>query len=155
MNSMENFFNWISKPIPDEDVSVWFNIHNMNYEKIDLCGDIFKTLNHLIIDTYFDEENVETKINLTKEDKEHHFEWCWKQLIESFKKEKIYLKEVGSHKDYLKNLFNDTFYNQKEKNIANAIPKFLEEVFDMDTPFSKSDLDILTELYRLIEKNLE
>ena len=153
MNSMENFFNWITKPIPDEDVSVWFNIHNMNYEKIDLCGDIFKTLSHLIIDTYFDEENVETKITLNNEDKEKHFEWCWKQLLEIFKKEKVILKESGPHKDYLKNFFNDTFYNQKEKNIVNAIPKFLDEVFDMDTSFSKSDLDILTELYRLIEKN--
>ena len=36
MNSMENFFNWMSKPVSKEDVVVWFNIHNMNYEKIEL-----------------------------------------------------------------------------------------------------------------------
>jgi len=39
---MENFFNWMSKPVPPDEVIVWFNVHNMNYEKIELCGDIFK-----------------------------------------------------------------------------------------------------------------
>jgi len=34
MNSMENFFNWISKPIPEDELIIWLNIHNMNYEKI-------------------------------------------------------------------------------------------------------------------------
>ena len=42
MTSMENFFNWMSKPIPREDIIIWFNVHNMSYEKIELFGDIFK-----------------------------------------------------------------------------------------------------------------
>ena len=51
MNSMENFFKWMMIPIPKEDIIVWFNIHNMIYEKIELYGDIFKSLNNTIIDT--------------------------------------------------------------------------------------------------------
>jgi hypothetical protein len=43
MNSMENFFNWMSKVIPNDEVIIWFNIHNMHYEKIELYGDIFKS----------------------------------------------------------------------------------------------------------------
>jgi hypothetical protein len=31
----------------------------------------------------------------------------------------------------------------------------MEDVFNLDKPFSKSDLDILTELYILIDKNIE
>jgi hypothetical protein len=49
----------------------------------------------------------------------------------------------------------ETFYNQSEKNVKDAIPSFILDVFDVEKPFSKSDLDILTELYKLIEKNIE
>ena len=76
MNSMENFFNWVSKPVPKDEVLVWFNINNMNFEKVELYGDFFKSLNSKITDTYFEEDHFETKINLSDENKIEHFEWC-------------------------------------------------------------------------------
>jgi hypothetical protein len=36
-----------------------------------------------------------------------------------------------------------------------AIPDFLEDVFNLEKPFTKSDLDILTEVYHLLEKNMD
>ena len=155
MNSMENFFNWMSKPIPQDEVIIWFNIHNMNYERIELYGDIFKSLNYVIIDTYMGEETNETKISLSQEDKESHFEWCWNKMVEDFRRENIIIKHGGEHKEYFKSFFFDTFYNQSERNVKDSIPNFLVEVFDVEKPFSKSDLDILTELYKLMEKNIE
>ena len=155
MNSMENFFNWMSKPIPQDEVIIWFNVHNMNYERIELYGDIFKSLNYVIIDTYMGEETNETKISLSQEDKESHFEWCWNKMIEDFRQENIIIKHGGEHKEYFRSFFFDTFYNQSERNIKDSIPNFLVEVFDVEKPFSKSDLDILTELYKLMEKNIE
>jgi hypothetical protein len=153
--SMENFFNWMSKPIPKEEVIIWFNVHNMNYEKIELCGDIFRSLNHIILDTYMGEDKGETKISLTQDDKESHFKWCWKKTIDTFSKENIRIKHSGEHKDYFEDFFMETFYNQSEKNVKDAIPSFILDVFNIEKPFSKSDLDILTELYKLIEKNIE
>lgn len=155
MNSMENFFNWMSKPIPKDEVIIWFNVHNMNYEKIELYGDIFKSLNYIIIDTYMGDETNETRISLSKEDKELHFEWCWNKMLEDFRKENIIIKHGGEHKEYFKSFFFDTFYNQSERNVKESIPNFLFEVFDVEKPFTKSDLDILTELYKLMEKNIE
>ena len=76
---MENFFKWIGKLVPREEVIVWFNVHNMNYEKIELYGDIFKSFSIIIHDTYLGEDNFETKILLTPEDKIAHFDWCWKK----------------------------------------------------------------------------
>ena len=153
--SMENFFNWMSKPIPKEEVIIWLNVHNMNYEKIELCGDIFRSLNHIILDTYMGEDKGETKISLTQDDKESHFKWCWKKTVDNFNKENIRIKHSGEHKDYFEDFFMETFYNQSEKNVKDAIPSFILDVFDIEKPFSKSDLDILTELYKLIEKNIE
>ena len=158
MASMENFFNWMSKPIPTDEVVIWFNVHNMVYERIELYGDIFKTLNHIIMDTYMGEpigSSSETKISLTQEDKDLHFEWCWNKTVENFKKENININQTGNHKDYFKSFYMDTFYNQYEKSVKESIPVFLDEIFDIFKPFSKSDLDMITEMYKLLEKNVE
>jgi hypothetical protein len=101
------------------------------------------------------DETNETKISLSQEDKELHFEWCWNKMVEGFKKENIIIKHGGDHKEYFRSFFLDTFYNQSERNVKDSIPNFLFEVFDVEKPFSKSDLDILTELYKLMEKNIE
>jgi hypothetical protein len=153
---MENFFNWMSKVIPNDEVIIWFNIHNMHYEKIELYGDIFKSLNHNIIDTYmgYPTSSYETKILLTQEDKESHFDWCWSKVVKDFKKEDIIITEQGEHREYFKSFFMDTFYNHPDKMVRDSIPNFLFGVFDIYKPFSKSDLDILTQLYKLMEKSI-
>jgi hypothetical protein len=155
---MENFFNWMAKPVPTDEVIIWFNVHNMIYERMELYGDIFKSLNHTIVDTYMGEpqgNSSETKISLSQEDKDLHFEWCWKHVVENFNKENIKIKLNGDHKNYFKSFYMDTFYNQSEKSIKESIPVFLQEIFDVSTPFSKSDLDMITEMYKLMEKNIE
>jgi uncharacterized membrane protein len=152
---MENFFNWMTKPLPKEELIIWFNIHNMTYEKIELYGDVFKSLNQIILDTYLGDTIFATKIVLTDEDNLSHFEWCWKKTIDNFKKEDIHIKYEGEHKDYFKSFYMDTFYNQNEERIKNSIPKFLMDIFDVGVSYSKSDLDLLTELYKLVEKNTE
>ena len=49
----------------------------------------------------------------------------------------------------------DTFYNQTDKSVKDSIPNFLNEIFNIFKPFSKSDLDMITELYKLMEKNVQ
>ena len=154
MNSMENFFNWMSKTVPKDEVLIWFNVHNMNFEKIELYGDIFKSLNRIITDTYMGDVDGETKIYLSQDDKLNHFEWCWNKLIKDFESENISIRIEGEHKDYFREFFLDSYYNQGQNNVKLSIPQFLNDVFDVEKDFSKSDLDILTELYKLIEKNL-
>jgi len=152
---MENFFNWMAKPLPKDEIIIWFNIHNMTYEKIELYGDIFKSLNQIIVDTYLGDDISVTKIILSDEDKTSHFEWCWKKMINDFRRENILIKYDGEHKEYFKSFYMETFYNQKENSVKESIPKFLKDIFDAHYIYSKSDLDLLTELYKLIEKNSE
>ncbi len=152
---MENFFNWMAKPLPKDEIIIWFNIHNMTYEKIELYGDIFKSLNQIIVDTYLGDDMSVTKIILSDEDKTSHFEWCWKKMINDFRRENILIKYDGEHKEYFKSFYMETFYNQKENSVKESIPKFLKDIFDVHYIYSKSDLDLLTELYKLIEKNSE
>ena len=155
MTSMENFFNYMTKIIPKDEIIIWFNIHNMYYEKIELYGDIFKSLNYVINNTHMGDEFRETKIILTKEDNENHFNWCWNKVIEDFRKENIIIGEEGDHKDYFISFFNDTFYNQPDKNTRESINTFLEDIFNVHNDFVKPDLDILTEFYRILQRYVD
>ena len=152
---MENFFDWMAKPIPKDEVIIWFNVHNMIYEKIELYGDIFKSLNVIIVDTYLGDSNSETNINLSDEDKISHFDWCWKKMVKDFERENVNIKFKGDHKEYFQSFFMDSFYNQRENKIKESISRFLNEIFDTNMVYSRPDLDLLTELYKLMEKNME
>lgn len=151
---MENFFNWMSKPIPPHEVVVWFEVHNIIPEKVELFGDVFLGLSQIIIQTYLGHDSQETKIFLSEKDVQNHFEWCWKRILRNFEMENILIEEKGEHKDYLKTFFYDSFYNQEKQDMREAIPSFITEMFDLDKPFAKSDLDILTEIYRLLDKSV-
>jgi hypothetical protein len=155
MNSMENFFKWMSKPIPYDEVVVWFSVHNMVPERVELYGDIFKSIFQLISDTYLGDDGSETKIIMSIEDKEKHFNWCWNRLLDNFRKENIKIKSEGIHKDYFWEFFKDTYYNQQNESVRKTIPQFINELFDLRKAFTKSDLDIITELYKALEKNIE
>jgi hypothetical protein len=150
---MENFFDWIMKPISKEEVLNWFNANNMNVEKIDLFYDIFFSLSLLIDKTYLGNDVKIMTIELTNEDKKSHFDWCWGKTISNFGKEGIRINEVGEHRDYLETFFWETFYAYQDEKIKNSIKDFIKNTFNLDKSFSKSDLDVLTEIYHLMERN--
>jgi len=104
---MENFFNYISKPVSPEDVDLWFRINNIYPEKMDLFYDFVISLNNLINDTYLGDDDFgnETKIKLSKEDTVKHFKWCWDKTIENFEKENFQNREeaIYSRAYHIKN----------------------------------------------------
>lgn len=153
---MENFFNWVTKPMMNEEVEVWFNMNNIIPEKAELFYDFSLSLILLIKGTYLgdDTSSNETKISMSQEDKTKHFEWCWKTTVENFKKENIRFNLKGEHFDYFNSFLLEIFYNQKNLNVRNSIEVFFKELFDRDVPFTKSDLDLYTELYKLLDKNI-
>jgi hypothetical protein len=155
MTSMENFFNYMTKTIPKDEIIIWFNIHNMYYEKIKLYGDIFKSLNYVIADTHMGDEFRETKITLTNEDNQNHFNWCWNKVVEDFRKENIIIGEEGDHKEYLNSFFNDTFYDQPDTKVRESIYTFLDDIFNVHNDFVKPDLDILTEYYKILQRYVD
>jgi hypothetical protein len=153
---MENFFNYVTKPLSPEDVDIWFKGNNIIPEKLELYSDFSHSLNLLIIETYLGEQpqSNETKITLTDDDNTKHFEWCWDKQIENFKKEGIIFENRGEHFDYFKSFFDEIFYNQKEDKIRKSIESFFNELFDMKKPFTKSDLDMISTIYKMLDKNM-
>jgi|688.fasta_scaffold133165_2 hypothetical protein len=153
---MENFFNYLSKPIPDEEVIVWFKINNIIPEKLELFYDFSQSLNTLINETYlgqFDKVK-ETNINLTDEDKIKHFSWCFNKVISNYAKEGIIFNQQGKHYDYFKNFFLDIFYNQKEEKVRASVKEFFNILFEQNKSFTKSDLDMVSVIYKVLNENM-
>ena len=154
---MENFYSWMMKPISHDDVEVWFNVNNMIFEKRELFADFTRSLIYVIKTTYLGteyDENNETKVYLNDDDKLAHFDWCWNKTIENFLKENLKFKVKGEHRDYFEKFFMELFYNADSKVIRDNIQKFFDELFDEEKAFTKSDLDMLTDVYKMLNKNL-
>ena len=126
---MENFFNYISKPVHPDDVQVWLNINNIIPEKVDLYSDFTSSLYKLILNTYLggDDKSNESNIKLTEEDNTKHFDWCWKKTIENFTKENVKFYSKGEHYDHFKSFFDEVYYNQKDQKVKYQIGVFFED----------------------------
>ena len=74
--------------------------------------------------------------------------------MDNFLKENIKFNVKGEHREYYEKFFMDLFYNAENKSISENIVKFFEELFDEEKMFTKSDLDMLTEIYKLLNKNI-
>ena len=154
---MENFFNYLSKPIPSDEVDLWFKINNMIPEKLELFYDFSQSLNFLISETYlggFGNTN-ETNITLSEDDKYKHFEWCFTKIISNYEKEGIFFEDKGNHFNYFRNFFMEIFYNQKEEKVRSSVKNFFNELFKISKTFTKSDLDMILVIYKVMNENLK
>ena len=150
-----NFFNYITQQLNKEEVDIWFRTNNIIPEKMELYYDFCNSLYLKITETYLgDSENGETKINMSEEDKENHFNWCWKKVLDDFRKEEISFEEEGEHYVYFKIFFEEIFYKQEDKKIRNSIDVFFKDVFDFEKTFTRSDLDMILEIYKNLDKNI-
>ena len=131
-------------------IDVWYRAYNIHREKVELFYDFLSSLYGLVESTYL---GADVLYNET--DQRNHFMWCWDKTIENFNKEKIYFKEKGNHYEYFWNFFFEAFYlvNMDEKPIR--IGEYFYKLFDFRYRKSRSELDILTEVYKLMEQNLK
>jgi hypothetical protein len=100
-----------------------------------------------------DEDGI-TKIKLSDIDKKNHFDWCWKKNIENFEKENLFFNYKGDHYDYFSSFFRDAYYHQKDENVKKNISNFFSDLFKKFHRYTKSDLDMMTEIYKMLENNI-
>jgi len=153
---MENFFNYITKPLNYDEVDIWFRSHNIVNEKLELFFDFSYSLTLIIVDTYLggDLEKNESLVDMSDEDTLNHFNWCWKRNIENFQKEGLIINEDGDHYEYFRDFFSEIFYKHKEEKVRKSIGDFFVQMFDRKTPFTKSDLDVILTIYKSIDTNM-
>lgn len=154
---MDLLFNWISKPMNPDDVDAWFRANNIVPEYSELFRDFSLSLFYLIRETYLGDSHGEyndTKIGMTEEDKKSHFSWCWNTTLNNFEKENILFDFSQNDYDYFESFFFEVFYEQNDVKVKIAIEDFFKELFKKNRAFSKSDLEMFTDVYKVLERSL-
>lgn len=131
-------------------LDVWYRTYNIQRERIELYYDFLSSLYELIDDTFLGADVLYDEI-----DQLGHFTWCWNKTIDNFSKEKIHFKDKGNHYEYLWNFFYEAYYLNKNEGRDNRISEYIYKLFDFRYKKSRSELDILTEVYKLLDVNLK
>jgi hypothetical protein len=88
-------------------------------------------------------------------DQKNHFTWCWNKNVDSFGKEKIIFKEKGIHYEYIWNFFKEAFYYTNLINNKVKILEYIDILFDFKHKKTRAELDVLTEIYKLLNEGLK
>jgi hypothetical protein len=150
MENKESYLDFVSSENYKQQIDVWYRAYNISREKTELFYDFLISLHNLIDETYLGADVV-----MTTEDQINHFTWCWDKTIESFNKEKISFKERGNAYKYLWNFYSEAYYYTKNSESIIRIPEYFYILFDFVHKKTRSELDMLTELYKLLEQNLK
>ena len=121
---------------------------NMDVDYDGMVERIKDELYEIIDETYLGPDVIITELQ-----QKQHFEWCWKKNIHTFDKESIYFKESGQHYVYMWNFFNEAYY--MNDNTQNRIKEYFRRLFQFDYKKTRSELDMLTEIYKILESNIK
>lgn len=155
--NMDQFFNWLAKPMSIDDVDTWYRANNIIPELTDLFRDYCLSLLGLVQSTYLGDSHGdfnETKIGMTQEEKQSHFRWCWDRTLNNFKKESIIFEFKKDDYDYFEAFFFEVFYNQPDEEVREEIESFFKQLFNRKRMVSKSDLEMFTDVYKTLERSL-
>lgn len=150
MENKESYLDFVLSENYKQQIDIWYRAYNISREKTELFYDFLMSLHNLIDETYLGADVV-----MTTEDQINHFTWCWDKTIESFNKEKISFKERGNAYKYLWNFYSEAYYYTKNSESIIRIPEYFYILFDFVHKKTRSELDMLTELYKLLEQNLK
>ena len=147
---MENseFVNYIKNPLTIDQMNLLYKANDVKFERCNLYYDFIKSLNKVIVDTYLGSEYITTDIEV----KEHYL-WCFNSIVDNFKEESIVFDDVVRLKEYFFYFYDELFYKDSDK-VLNKLDNFAELSFDFHRIKSRSDIDIMIELYKLFEKSL-
>lgn len=154
---MDQFFNWLTKPMLPEEIDAWYKANNIIPEMCELFRDFCFSLLKLVDQTYLgnEENSKETKIGLSQEDKDAHFIWCWKKTIANFAEENIIFSNDDETFNYFRNFFMEVYYNQEQEMVKRSLNDFFVQIFNKNNRHSKSDIEMFTELYKFLEKSIQ
>jgi hypothetical protein len=149
MNSAE-FIKYITNPLTKEEMQLLYKANNVNYDKCRLYSDFILTLNKLVTETFLGSDVIHAS-----EDIKSHFMWCIEKVIKNFKEENIIFDKTEDLKEYFFNFYMELFYKFNDKeDILEKLNKLAIYSFDHLRIKTRSDMDVLLELYRLFEKSL-
>lgn len=150
MGNKESYLEFISSESYKHQLDVWYRTYNISFEKTQLFYDFTSTLYQIAESTFLGSDVINTEV-----DQKNHFTWCWDKLLENFAKEKIFFKERGNCYEYFWNFYNEAFYFPKMEDRTIRIDEYFYKLFSFTYRKTRSELDMLTEVYKMLEQNLK
>ena len=150
MENKESYLEFVTSENYKHQIDIWYKAYNISREKTDLFYDFLISLYNLVDETYLGPDVIDLQ-----EKQKSHFTWCWDKIIEGFDKEKIYFKERGNCYEYFWNFFLEAFYFNHLDGSPIKIQSYFNTLFDFRLRRTRSELDILSEIYKLFEQNLK
>jgi len=157
-NNMDRFFEWLVNPMSQDDITSWYLANNITPELTELFRDFCFSFLILLKETYLGDDfldNKETRVGMTDQQKKEHFKWCWNKTIENFNKESIDFKFNESDSEFFESFFFEVFYNQPDQKVKDTINEFFTQLFDNVGKKTKSDIEIFTDIYKVLERSLK
>ena len=155
---MGRLFDWLAKPMDKEDINAWYLANNITPELTELFRDFCFSFLNLLKDTYLGDDfndNKETKVGMTTNQKKEHFKWCWDKTIKNFNKESIDFKFNNDDSEFFESFFFEVFYNQPDQKVKEQINNFFKQIFDRGFNKTKSDIEMFTDIYKVLERSLK
>jgi len=155
--NFKGFFDWLAKPMEQEDIDAWYLANNIIPEYTELFRDFCISFLNLLTKTYLGDDkqtNNETKVVMSEKQKKEHFLWCWNKTIDNFKKENITFVFEEIDYNYFESFFYEIFYNQEEEKIKLSLNTFFDHLFNDNIKKTKADIEIFTDIYKKLERSL-
>lgn len=155
MKDNENFiiseyYDYLTREMNENQIEVWLKANNIIPEYSELFYDFVMSLYMLVEITYLGDDVVSTI-----DDKQGHFNWCFNKVIDDFEKENINFSSKGQHYDYFWTFFEDAFYYEETRETVENIEVFFKGLFNLKGKKTKSELDMYTDLYKILENALK
>ena len=149
-NKTLELLNYINKPMSKENIAILYTTNGVKYEKCELFNDFIQSLLMLIFDTYMGDDIT------SPAEQKNHFKWCWNKNIENFKKEGLIIGDYKSY-NYFLEFMCDVYYPITKKESQQATKNLLKLwsfIFDYNNVKSKSDIDTLIEVYKMLDNSI-
>jgi hypothetical protein len=149
-NKTLELLNYINKPMSKENIAILYMNNDIKYEKCEMFNDFIQSLLMLIFDTYMGDDIT------SPPEQKNHFKWCWNKNVENFKKEGITIGDYKSYSYFLE-FMCDVYYPITKKENAQSSKNLLKLwafIFDYNNLKSKSDIDTLIEVYKMLNNSV-
>lgn len=147
---VDEFYDYLTREMNENQIEVWLKANNIIPEYSELFYDFVMSLYMLVELTYLGDDVVSTV-----DDKQGHFNWCFNKVIDDFDKENIEFSPKGQHYDYFWTFFEDAFYYEDTRESMESIEVFFKNLFNLKGKKTKSELDMYTDLYKILENALK
>lgn len=150
MENNKSYIQFMTSESQKNQIDTWYRAYNIVYEKTQLYRDFLISLLDLIDSTYLGKDILQEEQDIKK-----HFLWCFNEILSNFEKEKIIFKKNALYIDYFWTFFYQTFYLNDNEDKIKRIREYLSNIFIFNYTKTNTDLEMLTEFYKIFDQNLK